>query len=221
MYRCVLCAGFLIIGLATQAGLQRLNQTKRPPLRQGLASIPLELGDWVGQNKPVAPDIVEQAQTTEYLNRVYESRKQLGLQLTLWINYSERGTNLRHTPEICLPAGGWTKIESQTRVLTIPYGGDRSTMITRLGYGRGELVEHVGFWYYIFGEGKLENFVRQLPITSRSSHGQTTRGSSMTVEIFYPGEHDPDGDALRDFAQSLLIALEPILPHDRAKYHVP
>ena len=60
--------------------------------------------------------------------------------------------------------------------------------ITRLGYARGELVEHVGFWYYIFGEGKLENFVRQLPITSRSSHGRTTRGSSMTVEIFYPGE---------------------------------
>ena len=80
-----------------------------------------------------------------------------------------------------------------------------TVLITRLGYGRGELVEHVGFWYYIFGEGKLENFVRQLPITSRSSHGRTTRGSSMTVEIFCPGEHDADGEALRDFAQVLLI----------------
>ncbi len=55
---------------------------------------------------PVAADIVERAQTTEYLNRVYESRKQPGLQLTLWINYSEKGTNLRHTPEICLPFRG-------------------------------------------------------------------------------------------------------------------
>ena len=58
--------------------------------------------------------------------------------------------------------------------------------MTRLGYAQGELVEHVGFWYYIFGEGKLENLVRQLPITSRSSHGRTTRGSSMTVEILPP-----------------------------------
>ncbi|MGO8900359.1 MAG: EpsI family protein [Isosphaeraceae bacterium] len=221
MNRCLLCAGILMIGLAAQGELKRLNQTERPSLRRDLESIPLELGDWVGQKEDVAPDIVERAQTTAYLNRVYESRTQPGLRLTLWINYSEKGTNLRHTPEICLPSGGWTKIESQTKVLNVLAPNDKVVRITRLGYGRGELVEQVGFWYYIFGEGKLENFVRQLPITSRSSHGQTTRGSSMTVEIFYPGEHDPDGDALRDFAQALLIALEPVLPHDRAEYYVP
>lgn len=221
MHRCLLCAGILMIGLAAQGELKRLNQTERPSLRRDLESIPLELGDWVGQKEDVAPDIVERAQTTAYLNRVYESRTQPGLRLTLWINYSEKGTNLRHTPEICLPSGGWTKIESQTKVLNVLAPNDKVVRITRLGYGRGELVEQVGFWYYIFGEGKLENFVRQLPITSRSSHGQTTRGSSMTVEIFYPGEHDPDGDALRDFAQALLIALEPVLPHDRAEYYVP
>ncbi len=221
MHRCLLCAGILMIGLAAQGELKRLNQTERPSLRRDLESIPLELGDWVGQKEDVAPDIVERAQTTAYLNRVYESRTQPGLRLTLWINYSEKGTNLRHTPEICLPSGGWTKIESQTKVLNVLAPNDKVVRITRLGYGRGELVEQVGFWYYIFGEGKLENFVRQLPITSRSSHGQTTRGSSMTVEIFYPGEHDPDGEALRDFAQALLIALEPVLPHDRAEYYVP
>jgi hypothetical protein len=221
MHRCLLCAGILMIGLAAQGELKSLNQTERPSLRRDLESIPLELGDWVGQKEDVAPNIVERAQTTAYLNRVYESRTQPGLRLTLWINYSEKGTNLRHTPEICLPSGGWTKIESQTKVLNVLAPNDKVVRITRLGYGRGELVEQVGFWYYIFGEGKLENFVRQLPITSRSSHGQTTRGSSMTVEIFYPGEHDPDGDALRDFAQALLIALEPVLPHDRAEYYVP
>ena len=221
MHRCLLCAGILMIGLAAQGELKRLNQTERPSLRRDLESIPLELGDWVGQKEDVAPNIVERAQTTAYLNRVYESRTQPGLRLTLWINYSEKGTNLRHTPEICLPSGGWTKIESQTKVLNVLAPNDKKVRITLLGYGRGELVEQVGFWYYIFGEGKLENFVRQLPITSRSSHGQTTRGSSMTVEIFYPGEHDPDGDALRDFAQALLIALEPVLPHDRAEYYVP
>ena len=78
-----------------------------------------------------------------------------------------------------------------------------------------------GFWYYIFGEGKLENYVRRLPITSRSSHGRTTRGSSMTVEVFYPGETDPEGEALREFAGELLKALGPILPPKRAAYHIP
>jgi len=219
--RTVLCVAILSSGLAAQAGLERLNRTERPLLRKQLASIPMELGNWVGRNEKVDPDIVMRSQTTEYLNRIYESWNHPGLSLRLWINYSSEGSNLRHTPEICLPSGGWTKIESQSRELAISSGGDQSTMVTHLGYSQGELVEHVGFWYYIFGEGKLENYVRLLPITSRSSHGQTTRGSSMTVEVFYTGDNDPEGDALREFAGELLKALEPILPRERAEYHVP
>jgi len=219
--RAFLCGTILASGIAAQAALETLNQTDRPALRMPLASIPLDLGDWTGRDEPVEPDIVERAQTTEYLNRTYESRKQPGLSIRLWINYSRLGSNLRHTPEICLPSGGWNKIESQTRVLFVPVGPDRSILITRLGYGRGELVEHVGFWYYIFGEGTLENYVRRLPITSRSSHGRTTRGSSMTVEVFYPGENDPEGDGLQEFARELLKALDGILPLKRADYHIP
>jgi len=221
LHRSVLCAALLLAGLAAQAGLEHLNQTERPPLRQSLKEIPMELGDWLGRNEDIATELTKRAQTTEYLNRVYECRTQPGLRLTLWINYSDKGTNLRHTPEICLPSGGWTKIESQTKVFTTVSPAGHEVRITRLGYEQGELVMQVGFWYYIFGEGKLENYVRHLPITSRSSHGRTTRGSSMTVEVFCPGEHDADGEALRDFAQRLLTSLEPILPLDRAEYHVP
>jgi EpsI family protein len=219
--RTLLCGAILSTGLAAQAGLERLNHTVRPELRRSLDSIPLDLGDWSGKDEPVDADIVARSQTTEYLNRTYESRKQPGLRIRLWINFSLLGTNLRHTPEICLPSGGWAKIESLTRVLAVPLYPDRSIEVTRLGYQRGELVEHVGFWYYIFGEGTLENYVRQLSITSRSSHGQTTRGSSMTVEVFYPGENDSEGEALREFARELVKELEPILPIERAVYHVP
>jgi EpsI family protein len=211
----------LTAGLAAQAALEQINQTERPALRRPLATVPTQLGDWASSDQPVDPDIVARAQTTDYLNRVYESRKYPGLKLHLWVNYSRIGNNLRHTPEICLPSGGWTKIESQSRVLPIDASGNSSVRVTRLGYSRGELVEHVGFWYYIFGEGKLENYVRRLPITSRSSHGRTTRGSSMTVEVFYPGDQDPEGEALREFARELMRAMEPILPIPRATYHIP
>jgi EpsI family protein len=211
----------LTAGLAARAALEQTNQTERPELRRPLATVPTTLGDWTGMDQPVDPDIIARAQTTEYLNRVYESRKYPGVKLQLWVNYSRIGNNLRHTPEICLPSGGWTKIESQSRVLTIDAGGDSPVPVTRLGYSRGELVEHVGFWYYIFGEGKLENYVRRLPITSRSSHGRTTRGSSMTIEVFYPGDQDPEGEALREFARELMQAMEPILPTPRATYYIP
>ena len=49
-------------GLAAQAALET-DQPRPigPPLRRPLASIPLELGDWVGTDEPVDPDIVERA----------------------------------------------------------------------------------------------------------------------------------------------------------------
>jgi hypothetical protein len=219
--RIAICGALVAGGLAAQVALEAACRIERPDLRQHLSSLPMEIGEWVGADRPVRDDLVRQAQATEYLSRVYESRKWPGLQLVLWANFSLTGTNLRHTPEICLPSGGREKIEAQTRVFEIPGGDGPPVRVSRLGYSRGELVDHVGFWYYIFGEGKLENYVRSLPITSQSSHGRATRGSSMTIEVFYPGDRDLNGDALRDFAQALIRELEPILPAPRAAYHLP
>ena len=106
-------------------------------------------------------------------------------------------------------------------MISVPCAGDQTIPITRLSYGQGELVEHVGFFgTHLRRRETLENYVRRLPITSRSSHGRTTRGSSMTVEVFYSGENDPDGKSLREFARELLTALEAILPLDHDEFHI-
>ncbi|MHC5541106.1 EpsI family protein [Singulisphaera rosea] len=219
--RVAICAAILTFGYGAQAGLESMSHIERPLLEKSLNSLPMELGDWVGYDEPVDEKIIKEAQTTEFLNRVYKRRDDPSHRLTLWINYSREGLNLRHTPEICLPSGGWSKVESQCRVLPVEYRPDKSQEMTRLVYTKGELVEGIGFWYYIFGEGRMERYVRRLPITSRSSHGRTTRGSGMTVEVFCPIDSDPNSEALKDFAKSLLVALEPILPRDRAEYYIP
>lgn len=219
--RVVLCLGLLSAGVIAQAGLEKVNECERPALRGPLAGIPMTLGTWTGRDEPVDPDILERAQTDDWINRVYEDPGRPGLRLSLWINYSRTGLNMRHSPEVCLPSGGWKKVESVTKVIEVDSPGGRALPIMRLGYAQGELFQGIGFWYYIFGEGKVERWVRTLPITSRSSHGRTTRGSGLTVEVFCPGEIDPEGDALKDFSASLLAALDPLLPEDRAEYHVP
>ena len=215
------CSAILLCTLGAQAGLEAMTAIDRPALRQPLKTLPMTLGNWVGEDVPVDDRIVQEAQTDDFLNRVYADSANPGRKLWLWINYSRKGTNMRHSPEICLPGNGWTKVEANCRVLDIQGPDGRSVPVTQLGYAQGELVQSVGFWYYIFGEGELQRYVRSLPITSRSSHGRTTRGSGMTVEVFCPGTADPDGDGLRDLSAQLLPALEPILPVNRAQYHIP
>ncbi|MGE3821733.1 MAG: exosortase C-terminal domain/associated protein EpsI [Isosphaeraceae bacterium] len=219
--RVILCVSLLGLGLAGASGLEAMTSIERPPLRAPLATLPMELGEWVGHDVPIDPHVLKESQADDYLNREYEDRRRPGRKLSLWINYSTRGLNLRHSPEVCLPSGGWEKVESQSRVIAVSDPSGRNVPLTRLGYAKGELVQSVGFWYYIFGEGSLEQYVRSLPVTSRSSHGRTTRGSGMTVEVFCPGTTDPDGEALKEFAKELLPPLESILPTDRANYHIP
>lgn len=208
-------------GLVAEAAVERASQAERPPLRGALADLPYSLGPWIGADEPVDERVARECQATEYLNRVYYHRDQPARRIHLWMNYSATGLNMRHSPEVCLPSGGWEKVEAMTREAELPTPGDGDRTITLLGYSRGELVQRIGFWYYIFGEGRVERFVRGLPITSRSSHGRTTRGSGLTVEIFYPGESGLDEQSVVDFASVLVESLEPRLPLDRVQYHVP
>lgn len=219
--RVLLCGSILTLGLAAQAGLEEMTKIERPALLGRLASVPKELGDWVGEDLEVDPDVFRESQADDFLNRAYENPSRPGVRFRLWVNYSRVGNNLRHTPEICLPSGGWTKVESECRLLCIKRPAGEPLLITRLGYAKGELVQGIGFWYYIFGEGRLEHIVRGWPITSRSSHGRTTRGSGMTVEVFCPGDSDPDAEALKDFTRTLLGAIERLLPENRAEYFIP
>lgn len=219
--RSMLGVSLLLTGLAAQAGLDCATSTTRPALKRALETLPMQLGAWDGRDEPIDPEVRVEAQTDDCLNRIYEHAGRPGRRVTLWINYSRYGLNMRHSPEICLPGHGYEKVESLCRPLTIRRGEGPGQAITKLAYVRGELVQGVGFWYYIFGEGPWERYVRSLPITSRSSHGRTTRGSGLTVEIFCPGESDPEGELLCDFAESLLPELEPLLPDDRDSYAIP
>lgn len=212
--RVAIGAVVLLIGLGAEAAMESAVGLPRLPLHDRLAAIPLRLGTWEGADVPMDPHILQESGADDFVNREYVDSSNPRRRLMLWINYSTQGYNLCHTPEVCLPSGGFTKIDSREQ-----WVGD--LRLTRLGYSKGEMVQRIGFWYYIFGEGAVEKYVRSLPITSRSSHGRTTRGSSLTVEVFCPEEADPDGQALGEFVAALRLALEPLLPEDRAQYHIP
>ena len=151
--RAAIGLAILSLGLASESAVERATRTERPPLKRSLASIPLSIGSWDGQDEPIDPEIERESQATEFLNRVYTLRTRPGVQVWLWINYSERGLNLRHSPAVCLPSGGWGLSESMSRVLSVRGPGGQPQRISLLGYEKGELVQRIGFWYDIYGEG--------------------------------------------------------------------
>src|ERR1700757_625270 len=70
-----ICGALVASGLALQVALEAACRIERPRLLRPLSSLPMEIGEWVGADRPVKADLVERAQTTDYLSRTYESRK--------------------------------------------------------------------------------------------------------------------------------------------------
>src|SRR3954447_15512063 len=108
--RVILCGVLLTTGLAAQAGLEEMTKIERPALNGRLSSVPIVLGDWVGRDLTPDPKVLRESQADDYLDREYESRTRPGLRFRLWINYSRLGNNMRHSPKICLPSGGWSLV---------------------------------------------------------------------------------------------------------------
>ena len=156
--RAALALAILGGGLAAEAAVERATRIERPSLVAPLATIPMELGDWVGRDLPVDPEILRESQATEYLNRVYESRGDPADGRLALDQLLETRPNLRHSPD--LPALG--RLERSRRRTGSSTSRPRAASpqrISRLGYGQGgstegELVQKIGFWYYIFGEGR-------------------------------------------------------------------
>jgi len=84
------------------------------PLPAGtLASLPLEFGDWVGQDVPLEDAIIRSTDTDDHINRTYAPR---GGQepVSLFVGYGVRMRDLvPHRPEVCYPGAGWTHQESR------------------------------------------------------------------------------------------------------------
>ncbi len=210
------------VGLITQAAIEQLAEAERPNLAKPLDEmVPLQIGPWIGRDTPVDPRILRESQADDYLNRVYVHQDDPRLEISLWINFSKYGNNMRHSPEVCLPSSGWSRVESACRTSTHNLSADRTLTISELAYAREDQTQWIGFWYYIFGEGWIQRKLRQLPLTSRSSHGRSTRGSGLTVEIFCPRDRARSPEMLEEFVKDLATALEPQLPVNQVSYHQP
>jgi len=120
----------------------------RVPIPEGtLAQLPLQIGEWVGNDKSIDQSIVRAADVDDYVNRQYVRRTD-NQRVGLWVAYGVRARDLMpHRPEVCYPGAGWTLQGRETtvipiaddvivraRILSFTAGGFDSRRVTVLNY---------------------------------------------------------------------------------------
>jgi len=207
--RLVLIAALFAVTVAGVRAGEEYHATRKPSYPEW-GEIPYQLGDWHGRDAKFDPIYGPDVSDTNLL-RIYEnSQKQL---VIAYVGYYRDLTKILevHSPEVCYPAQEWT-IASTGKFNVGEYRG-------RTIRADQAIVEKAGnrrivVWWYNAGGRPYESRIRFLwalpayaTLTGRSD------GSMVRFEApFVAGEEDKARQALMDFRQSFLPALDRGLP---------
>ena len=143
------------------------------PERAPLSTLPLHIGEWRGREEPVEKIYLDVLKLSDYLMAVFGRPTDL-FPVGLWIAYYDAQTQGAsvHSPQACLPGGGW-KIENFAEREIPGIGPDGSSLrVNRVEISLGEQRQLVYYWFaqrgrvltseylvkwYIFQDGLTQN----------------------------------------------------------------
>ena len=93
-----------------------------PLVHDALEQLPLEIADWMGEDRPMDEAIVRATGTDAHINRQY-SRKNGLESVSLFVGCSVSSFDRSiHRPEICYMRGGWTLMDRRSMELSLDEG---------------------------------------------------------------------------------------------------
>jgi hypothetical protein len=166
------------------------------------ADVPMEVGDWVGENREVASDTLEVAGAVNHVSRVYKNRS--GQQVDLWLVVGHARDIGRHTPDVCYIAQGFSQDGDKLKQrLEVP-GEEPATFFT----ARFRREDQAGvptrvFWAWNANDDKEKEWVA--PDYQRIHFGNNTALYKMYFTSSMPDRDQPVADnAAMDFAKVML-----------------
>ncbi len=106
-----------------------------PP--DALEKLPMQIGEWTGQEVPLDEAIVRATDTDAHVSRNY-SRYNASEQVWLYISYGMRARDLMpHRPEVCYTGSGWTIINR--RSIELPLSDGMKLQCNEFQFSRGAL----------------------------------------------------------------------------------
>lgn len=140
----VFSAGYRILAAHLEAPVNT-----NPISAATLQRLPLQIGDWTGQEVPLDEDIVRATDTDALINRLYTRHN--GLESI--ICYIATGVKARdlapHRPEVCYIGAGWTLVNKRSMEIPLNVGMELPCMILQFSRGILNTQKTVLLNYYI------------------------------------------------------------------------
>jgi exosortase D (VPLPA-CTERM-specific) len=165
------------------------------PAHPPLASFPLSLGAWEGQQSSLSPDVLNALQLSDYWLADYKTNT-VAASINLYIAYyeSQRIGATTHSPSNCIPGGGWQIESSEIKTLALPSGVNLK--MTQLLIRRGNNAQLVNYWFQERGRDLTETTIAKWYLLVDSLLMHRTDGALVRLgTTLAPGEDKAAAEA--------------------------
>jgi EpsI family protein len=184
------------------------------PARTSLASFPIQLGDWVGTDIPISPEILNKLDRGEFLQRAYQDQITGAPDMYLYLAYfpNQHAGQRRHSPEDCLAGSGWSTVESGTTTLSLP--GHAPFPANRYLVTKGPDRQLVLFWFWERGRGVASEDWADFYLVFDSLRINRSDDALIRINTPLQAEEDPDAAQRRmlSFAAQVSSLLNSYVP---------
>lgn len=197
--------------LAASAVLVWLRgDTDRVPPSTPLAQLPAHLAGWTGQDVPIAQETLGILGKGSFLNRVYQKDGgNGGAMVGLFIGYfpTQRSGQSIHSPQNCLPGGGWSFDRSG---VTEVVPGDKRYQVGEYLISNGVVSQEVLYWYRSHGKNVANDYAAKFQMLKDSIlYGRT---DAALIRVITPVRQGEPLSAAHDRAILFTQQLVPLLP---------
>jgi exosortase D (VPLPA-CTERM-specific) len=185
---------------------------QKVPISKPFSQFPMQVGEWKGAREDMEQQFLDVLKFSDYIMADYTD--QGGKPVSLYVAYyqdQQKGESI-HSPETCLPAGGWEFNEAGN--ITIPVGDGVSMKVNRSFIVKDNARELVYYWFP--QRGRILTSLYQLKIYTFWDSLIKQRTDGALVRVITPvmqNEKLSDAEArLQGFVGQVLPVLNDYIP---------
>ena len=179
------------------------------PLRDRLALFPAQLDGWTGTTFTLDPEIETVLGASDYINSVYQSDDQPVIEFfAAWYASQTDGQGI-HSPEVCLPSGGWEIFSLNKYDVALPDTVYGNFTVNRAIIEKQFDQQLVYYWFEQRGARMTNDFAAKISVLRDGMTRGRTDGALVrfVTEI---GRNETEADADRRLQEFMALALQPL-----------
>ncbi|MBH0201196.1 MAG: EpsI family protein [Nitrospira sp.] len=179
-----------------------VDREENPPPRTAFVDFPMQVDGWRGTPFPLEPQYIDALRFDDYVLADYRSDTEQPVNFYAAYYRSQKKGQSAHSPQSCLPGGGWEIVSLTQRELPMAQGMLHPLRVNRAVIQKGDQKQIVLYWFKQRERDLTSEYLVKFYLLWDAFSRQRTDGALVRLaSLVGPGESESAADQrLQEFA---------------------